>query len=407
MSVPRFFGLCCYWILFIMLMAASNTIAKSNTQKETAQTISTTPRAKPDGSLWRIGYFQGGDYKNYVPVLEAIVSGLKKYGWINNIPDICFTDGISGEQAWRCLSEATSSRFITFAPDAFWDAKWDNTLRHECKRNAIDRLANAKDIDLIIAMGTWAGLDLANNEHHTPVIVASCSNALDTGIIKSVGDSGYDHVHARIDPTRYARQVKLFHRIFPFKRLGIVYEDSPEGRSYAGLDQIEPLTDQLEFTLVPCLAPASEVDDETARRAVLHCHQLLSPNVDAFYLTTHRGVTTQNINTLLTPFFQYNIPVFSMGTQYEVAHGALLSMTAPDLSFTSDFYARTIANIFNGAKPRDLVQLLEDPYKLSVNIETAKRIGFHIPLDVLSETDEIYEAIEQDEGVVERYPPDF
>ena len=75
----------------------------------------------------------------------------------------------------------------------------------------IDRLNRKKDIDLIIAAGTWAGQDLANDRHKTPTIVISTSNPLSSGIIKSLEDSGYDHVHARMNPYRYERQVRIFH----------------------------------------------------------------------------------------------------------------------------------------------------------------------------------------------------
>ena len=36
-------------------------------------------------------------------------------------------------------------------------------------------------------------------------------------IIRSVEDSGLDHVHARVDPWRYERQVRVFHNIIGFK----------------------------------------------------------------------------------------------------------------------------------------------------------------------------------------------
>ena len=37
----------------------------------------------------------------------------------------------------------------------------------------------------MIAMGTWAGQDLANGEHSVPTVVASCSDPIGSGIVKS------------------------------------------------------------------------------------------------------------------------------------------------------------------------------------------------------------------------------
>ncbi len=99
-------------------------------------------------------------------------------------------------------------------------------------------MKNKKDIDLLLAFGTWAGQDFANHQHVTPTMVISASNAVKAGVIKSVEDSGYDHVHAWIDPKKSERQVRLFHDIIKFKRLGLAYEDDLDGRSYAAVDDV-------------------------------------------------------------------------------------------------------------------------------------------------------------------------
>ena len=87
-------------------------------------------------------------------------------------------------------------------------------------------------------MGTWAGLDLATNEHAVATLIASTSNPIASGILKDYEDSGHDHIHALIDPDWPARQVSLFHRIFHFSVLGLVYEDSPEGRNLSAVGQV-------------------------------------------------------------------------------------------------------------------------------------------------------------------------
>ena len=104
----------------------------------------------------------------------------------------------------------------------------------------------------MIAMGTWAGKDLANNRHHTPMMVLSTSDPIGSGIIKSVEDSGLDHVHARVDPYRYERQVRIFHDLVTFKKLGVAYEDSVIGRSYAAVEMIENVAKERNFEVFHC-----------------------------------------------------------------------------------------------------------------------------------------------------------
>jgi ABC-type uncharacterized transport system substrate-binding protein len=70
-----------------------------------------------------------------------------------------------------------------------------------------------------------------------------------------------------------------------------------------------------------------------------------------------------------------------------------MSISQSNFDFVGRFHAETIAKILNGAKPRDLNQIFEDPTSISINLKTAKIIGYDPPLDVMSIADEIYYEI--------------
>lgn len=355
-----------------------------------AKEFSTAPTTKPDGGKWRIGYYEGGHYNDYVPVFKTTIDRLVQLGWLDGDVTACMEKAEKSQEQWTCLGRAKSD-YLEFPLDAYWSADWKKGLRADNKAGFIKRANERKDLDLVVALGTWAGQDLASDEHSVPVIVCSTSNAVAAGIIKSPEDSGYAHVHARVDPTRYARQVKLFHDIVGFKKLGVVYEHSPEGRTYAGIDQIEQPAKELGFEIVDCDAPFSTVDLEDAQQGLLACHEKLAGQVDAFYITIHRGVNKQSINMLLEPLIKHKIPTFAMGTLFEVNCGAMMSMAQPNFSYAGDFYADTIAKVLNGASPGELTQILPDPQVIRVNVDTAKKIEFHLPIDVLSDAEEIIE----------------
>lgn len=351
------------------------------------------PVPKPDGGRWRIGYYEGGAYNDYVPVTKATVQRWVELGWLEPAALACTETAADSAALWHCLA-AVPSEFLEFVPDAYWSADWQKERRQANRAEFLRRAREHGDLDLVLALGTWAGQDLANNEHGVPTLVCSTSDAVAAGIIKSPGDSGFDHVHARVDPTRYARQVRLFHQVVGFKRLGMVYENSPEGISFAGLEQIAPLAEALGFELVTCEAPFSNVPLEQAQAAVLACHEELAPKVDALYITIHRGVDLTSIGSLLVPLFKHKVPTFAMGTLYEVNAGAMMGMAQPNFEYAGDFYAEVAARVFNGEHPRAINQILPDPQDLRINIETAKRIGFNIPIDIISDAEETVEVIE-------------
>ncbi|NDY55477.1 hypothetical protein G3N56_01795 [Desulfovibrio sulfodismutans] len=351
------------------------------------------PVHKNGEGKWRIGFYQGGEYNDYAPVTKALVGRLAELGWIKPSIGECLATARDSESVWTCLTRADSD-YLEFVADAFWTAQWKDDLRQARRADFMNRATTRRDLDLVLALGTWAGQDLATDEHDIPVLVCSTSNALFSGIVQSAEDSGHDHVHARVDPTRYARQVRLFHRIVGFKRLGVVYENSREGISYAGMDQIGPVARELGFELVTCEAPFSGVTQAEAEGAVLACHEELAAKVDAVYLTIHRGLNMKSIGRLLEPLFARNIPTFAMGTLYEVNAGAMMSMAQPDFRYAGDFYAETMARILRGERPRDISQILLDPQDVRVNIAVAKRIGFHLPVDIISDAQETLSVIE-------------
>jgi ABC-type uncharacterized transport system substrate-binding protein len=98
---------------------------------------------------------------------------------------------------------------------------------------------------------------------------------------------------------------------------------------------------------------------------------------------------------VLAPLFKYKVPTFAQRGAKEVKNGVLMSMAQENFQHLGRFHAEIFARILNGAKPRDLPQVFESPPEIAVNLETARRIGFHFPLDILAGAKEIYEHIER------------
>ncbi|MBB5214731.1 ABC transporter substrate-binding protein [Parapusillimonas granuli] len=354
------------------------------------QVFMTSPVGKPDGSRWRLGYVESGEYSEYPRTLDAIVEGLQRLGWLGLSEDM--PAGMTGREMWSWLSRNVRSNHLEFVEDAWWQpGNFDAEQRAPMREAIMRRLNDKKDIDLIIAMGTWAGQDMRALGPPVPTIVGSASDPIAARISDSAADSGRDNLHARVEPERFQRQVRLFHGIVPFKKLGIVYEDSDAGRSYAAVDAVEQVAGELGFAVEHCHARSSSISTEAAIENALNCYRQLSNKVDAFYVTLHRGITSASIKDLAHILEKAKIPSFSMAGSQEVEQGILLSLARADVSYVGLFHAETIARILNGAKPRQLSQLWVDPPKIALNLGTARIIGFDPPVDILLAADEVYE----------------
>lgn len=354
-----------------------------------ARVFPTTLKPRPDGRKWRLGYFESGDYSEYPRTLRVIVAGLRQLGWLT-VPPI--PAGLSSRQIWQFLAENAHSDVLEFVPDAWWQpGNFDASKRPAVRQAIQDRIRQRGDIDLIIAMGTLAGQDMATLGAPVPTVVASTSDAVGAHIVKSAEDSGLDNLHARVQPERYQRQVRLFRDIVRFKTLGLVYDDTPEGRTYAAVDAVEQVARELHFTVRSCNARANGIPQEEATRNVLACYREIAPHIDAAYVTVHRGITPDSVAEVAAILRDAKVPSFSMLGSEEVRKGILMSLAQADYSYVGLFYAETIARIFNGARPRQLNQIWVDPAKIALNLETARIIGFDPPVDILLAADEVYE----------------
>ena len=347
-----------------------------------------------DGRKWRIGYYQGGPYGNYRETLLAMVRGLTELGWLHPASP---PEGDSEDTAgvWNWLSEPGRSEYIEFVSDAYHDADWNDDRRAQLRTDLVRRLSENRDIDLMIAMGTWAGRDVAGSAHTTPTIVTSTSDAVRAGIVASVEDSGRDHVHAHVDPNRFARQISTFHDIVGFRKLGIVYQDSVEGRSYSGIALADEVARARGFQIVRCMLRGDFGDEARVEPTVVGCFELLAPEVDALYVVSQTGVNDRTLPALIEIADASNLPTFSQHGFGDVREGMLLSMTRKSFDGVGMFNAGVIARILNGASPRQLGQIFEEEAQIGINLETAARIGFVPPSRVLR----VAEIVPPPEGV--------
>lgn len=356
-----------------------------------AKPYDTAPiRPEPD-DRWRIGYVESGDYVEYPLTMGEIADGLETLGWLQ-LP-VPRPQNLTGQELWQWLALNAKSEWLEFVADAYWrPGNFDAEQRAPMRQSIVDRVHGRKDLDLLIAMGTWAGQDLRQIGPPLPTVVGSVSDPIASGISDSPQDSGRDNLHVRVEPERYQRQLRLFHEIVQFDTLGIVYEDSAAGRSYAAVGAAEQVARELGFRLEHCHAPSASIAIETAIGNAVDCYaDLATRHVDAVYVTTHRGVTPDSVKRIADILIQAKVPSFAMTGSREVGDGLLMSIAQADLSHVGLFHAETIARIFNGAQPRQLSQLWVDPPKIALNLSTARRIGFDPPVDILLAADEVYE----------------
>lgn len=350
------------------------------------------PLAAPPSNL-RIGYYEGGPFVDYRSSLHAIVEALMERGMISKVAFPPPSDDHSNEAVWAALAAAGDAGRVAFAAGAYWSAGWREDRRAKVREQVIAALKGGR-VDLMLAMGTWAGQDLANSRHAVPTLVVSASDPIASGIIRSAEDSGLDHIHAECDPQRYVRQIRLFHSIVGFERIGVALEDSEDGRVWSNLGDLQAVGDRLGFDVVTCFAPDSNVSEAEARAGISRCWSDLAPRVDAVWLGVHRGEDAAFMPGILEPLFRHKIPTWSQLGRRPVSRGVLFSVARRDHRDIGFFYADIISRILDGVQPRRIPQIFVRDKAIVINARVAQIIGMDLPPGLLRAADHVFHAIE-------------
>ena len=110
-------------------------------------------------------------------------------------------------------------------------------------------------------------------------------------------------------------------------------------------------------------------------------------------MTIQGGVNTESIPYLVEIANKNSIPTFSQLGSKEVQQGFLFSISRPGFKPAGLFLSATIAQVLNGAKPRQLKQVFEESPSIAINLKTAEIVGLYLYADILAAADTIYRDI--------------
>ncbi|HCL57757.1 MAG TPA: hypothetical protein DHW82_12225 [Spirochaetia bacterium] len=353
------------------------------------------PFLKNDGKKWRVLVIQSGEYYSYTDTFKSILSAMINAGWINEIT-LPSDKNTLMKDILNVIN--TSSEYLEFnSADLFFDFNWEDT---KAKSPDFIKKIQSKNIDLIIGLGTLAGQVLSSfhdQDFQTPVLIDSVSDPIEAGMIASNEDSGKNYLTVRCDPGAYLRQIKLFYDVVRFKKLGIIYTNTPTGKSYAALKDVEATALEKKFEVVAntnAIEDPPEKEIPLAEAQYLKALEELCPKVDALYLTIQAGLTENNIKNVMTIINKYKIPTFAMEGSMFVKKGVLFGISDNEMKSTGVYNLKKIVQIFKGKKPRSLNQIFEDFPYIAINLKAAELIDYDIPIDIIGSSDEIYTTID-------------
>lgn len=367
----------------------------SLSSKENEQTIfkdtdtPVSPFLKNGKEKFKVGIVISGDYWEFFDNFKALIEGFSNIGWANkvNIP----TSFSHCNELFSYLESKKYSDFVEFPSEYFINLEWGDNFQEFEKKY----LKQKPDVDIIFAYGGKAAKSFYDLDTYSiPVLSDAITDCKEAGITVSVEDSGKDFFSNKIDLEIFRQQVRLFHDIVKFKKLGIIYGDDEYGRIYGAVKDVEVVANERCFEIVRNTNVKEYMDDDTTT-LYLEALKDLVTKCDAIYIGASMAVTEYDIMPQIVQIIEdAKIPSFSLEGTVRVKDGVLFSLSSSGMIRSGIYMATKTSHILAGTKPRSLSQKYENAFSVAINLEAAKKIGFKLPLDLLVNSDDLYVASE-------------
>ncbi len=333
----------------------------------------------------RIGYVESEPFDNFSRQLSGIFAGFQKLGLVESGYKVDLKEADTSK-IWRDICSNYRSDKIELVRDMYFNMK-------NMPESEYTAMVNRDDVDLVIVMGTVAGKYFLEHEKKNKFMVLACADPISAGIVKSETERYSDNSFAHVDRTRYERQIIASHQIFKFKKIGVVYQDTPEAFSYSAIDKLRKLSSSLGFEVIEkhVVEAQNDADYERYYKDLKQAYRELSnEGIDSLYITT-ATIENERLKELLkSDIYAHNIFTIAQTSEQQVEYGALIGFVINDGMEQGYFAASQIKSYLEGTPFDQLEQVNDDTPKIALNYEVAKLINLKIPLSTLLIIDSIY-----------------
>lgn len=377
-------------LLLMMLVAIAgcgeNETDVSAMAEQTVQRVEKTvqPMQQEDSSKLRIGLLDINEYEPASTYLYYVLEGLKEDGWLT-YDTLPFTETSMDVVAMvEALSEMNLGPYIEFVGDAAYYMDYES--EDAIVQSMQEHIDSPQGLDIILAMGTDPGIFMKERDLDVNTLVCMATDPVSAGIISSADNSGDPQLWAQVESLPYERQLEYYYSIIPYEHLGLLCSDP----DVVGLSYIADAAEKMGIGLTVYPLNDSEANNEAV--LIERNRALVEDGVDAYFLTADLIGSDMDVAAILEPLIEADIPVFVQDGENYVEQGALMLVASTDYVGVGRFVASTIEQVACGTAPGDISgEYVSSPY-ISINLDTARAIGFQPNFELLLACETIYSS---------------
>ena len=246
-------------------------------------------------------------------------------------------------------------------------------------RSAIDKLMRDPEVEIVLALGAVSSYEISQRKNLSkPVIASYVLDAELQGLPMKNGASGVKNLNYISVSYSAKTTISLFRTIVPFKKLAVLIEPV----TLEGIPQLrervagEAKSMGVDMVWVPVAGSAQDALNQ------------MPSDVDAVYVTPLTRLTEKGFHELVDGLIKRKLPSFSFLGKSEVELGVLAAYApGDDVTRRARRVAVNMQRIFNGEDAGTIPVGFSSPAQLTINMATARAIGFSPDWNTLTEAE--------------------
>ena len=169
--------------------------------------------------------------------------------------------------------------------------------------------------------------------------------------------------------------IDLAHEILEFKSIGIIYEDTVDGRKASGYDIIKPVADRKKFDIISCKISFSILPIDKIKQQMIECYGKLPLQSQAIYVSPQNALDKKFIQVLNKNLLFFKTPTISNNSNVIDPSITLAINKRRDTSSKDPEKMAVYNNLLSGLKVHEFSEQLKGLPGISVNMDHFQEYG--------------------------------